>query len=198
MDSAIEKRRSIRKFSEKPLARADIEDIIRSGILAPSSKNRQPWKFVVVQGAAKKNMLRSFAAGIAREESGAPLLPESARHLAAAKHTVRILERAPVVIFVLNALGTELLAERSAEERIYQICNIQSVSAAVQNMILRATEKGIGSLWVCDIFFAYQELRDWLDTSGELLCAVAFGYSEEAPAARPRNALADVTLWRET
>lgn len=197
MDSAIENRRSIRKFSEKPLARADIEDIIRSGILAPSSKNRQPWNFVVVQGAAKKNMLRSFAAGIAREESGAPLLPESARHLAAAKYTVRILERAPVVIFVLNALGTELLAERSAEERIYQICNIQSVSAAVQNMILRATEKGIGSLWVCDIFFAYQELRGWLDTSGELLCAVAFGYSEEAPAARPRNALADVTQWRE-
>ncbi len=44
MLDAIAARRSIRKFKNTPVPRHIIEEIIKAGALAPSSKNRQPWK----------------------------------------------------------------------------------------------------------------------------------------------------------
>ena len=58
---------------------------------------------------------------------------------------------------LLYTSGKSIMEELTTEERISEICNIQSISAAIQNMLLAATEKGIGSLWICDIYFAYPE-----------------------------------------
>ena len=196
MIQAIDKRRSIRKYLNNEISEQDISEIIKSGIQAPSSKNRQPWKFVVVQGNAKSEMLQAFNRGINREENGVALIPESTKYIESAKHTIEILEQSPVVIFVVNPLGKGILKEITPEERIYDVCNIQSISAAIQNMLLEATEMGIGSLWVCDIFFAYQELSEWLNTSGELLAAVALGYPDESPNPRPRKQIDEVVEWR--
>ena len=196
MISAIYRRRSIRKFLNTPLSEQDILDILQCGIKAPSSKNRQPWKYIVVQGDAKEEMLNSFRRGIHREETGPALLPESKRHITGAKHTVQILEQAPVVVFVMNSLGKSPESELTFEERIYEICNIQSIGASIQNMLLAATEKGIGSLWICDIYFAYPELCEWLDADGTPVAAVAFGYPNEAPAERSRKRIEEVIEWR--
>lgn len=192
----IEARRSIRKFSSEKIDRRDMEEIIESGIKAPSSKNRQPWKFIVLEGQSKQEMLKVFRKGIDREENMAALLPDSRKHIAAAKYTIQIMEEAPVVVMAVNPLGKGLFADMTAEERIYQICNIQSISAAIQNMLLAAAEKEIGSLWICDIFFAYQELSEWLDEEGDLIAAIAFGYPQESPKARPRRGLYDVVEWK--
>ena len=193
----IDERRSIRKFLSKPLPESEVREIIASGIKAPSSKNRQPWRFIVITGRSKKEMLEAFRRGIYREEHGEALLPESKKHIAAAKYTVEILEQAPVVIFAVNSLGQGIFKDMTKEEKIYEICNIQSISAAIQNMLLAAEEKGIGSLWVCDIYFAYQELCEWLGDEGELIAAVALGYPDEAPAQRPRKKFDEVVQWRD-
>lgn len=196
MISAIYDRRSIRKFSDKPVPEKDLTEIIQSGMKAPSSKNRQPWKYIVVQGNAKEEMLKAFRKGIEREENDCALLPQSKQHIAAAKYTVDIMAEAPVIVFVVNSLGKSILEELTLEERIYEICNIQSVSASIQNMLLAATEKGIGSLWICDIYFAYAELCKWLDSDGQLIAAVAFGYPNEFPEERPRRKIDDIVEWR--
>ena len=60
MIKEIADRRSIRKYSEREISDEDIRDIIESGILAPSAKNRQPWKFIVVKGRQKEEMLDVF------------------------------------------------------------------------------------------------------------------------------------------
>lgn len=193
---AIDSRRSIRRFSDRELPHEVICKIVESGIKAPSSKNRQPWKFMVIQGKAKEDMLRAFRAGIQREKTGRALLPDSSRHLGGAEYTVRIMEQAPVVIFVLNSLGKGLFAPLNEEDRIYELCNIQSVSAAVENMLLEAADMGIGSLWICDIFFAYEELCGWMDSGDELVAAAAFGYPQESPPPRPRKKLEDVVVWK--
>lgn len=171
-------------------------EIIQSGIKAPSSKNRQPWKYIVVQGREKKEMLEVFRRGISREENERALLPQSRQHISAAKYTVDIMEDAPVIVFVVNSLGKSILSELTPEERVYEICNIQSISASIQNMLLAATEKGIGSLWICDIYFAYTELCEWLNSEGQLVAAIAFGYPDESPRERPRKSLNDVVVWR--
>ncbi len=189
-------RRSIRKFLDKPISQKDIMDIIQSGVKAPSSKNRQPWKYIVIQGNAKAEMLNVFRKGIDREENESALLPQSKQHIAAAKYTVDIMEKAPTIIFVVNSLGKDISTELTPEEHIYEICNIQSISASIQNMLLAATEKGIGSLWICDIYFAYSELCKWLNSDGQLIAAIAFGYPDESPKARPRKNLEDIMEWR--
>ncbi len=171
-------------------------EIIQSGIKAPSSKNRQPWKYIVVQGREKEEMLEVFRRGISREENERALLPQSRQHISAAKYTVDIMEDAPVIVFVVNSLGKSILSELTPEERVYEICNIQSISASIQNMLLAATEKGIGSLWICDIYFAYSELCEWLNSEGQLVAAIAFGYPDESPRERPRKSLNDVVVWR--
>ena len=96
----------------------------------------------------------------------------------------------------MNALGKSILTELTPEEHVAEICNIQSVSASIQNMLLAATEKGIGSLWICDIYFAYAELCKWLDSDGQLIAAVAFGYPDESPEERPRRSMEEVVEWR--
>ena len=196
MVQAIYERRSIRKFQNKPISKQDIIDILQSGIRAPSSKNRQPWNYIVVQEKAKEEMLKAFREGIFREETKDALLPQSKKYISGAKYTVEILEQAPVVIFAINPLGKGVLAELTPEERIYEVCNIQSISASIQNMLLEATQKGLGSLWICDIYFAYVELCEWLNVEGELLAAIALGYPDESPKEQPRKKIEDIVEWR--
>ena len=196
MISAIYNRRSIRKFIDKPISKKDIIDIIQSGIKAPSSKNRQPWKNIVIQGNTKEEMLKVFRQGIEREENDSALLPDSKQHLTAAKYTADIMAEAPTIIFVVNSLGKSILSELTPEERVFEIYNIQSIGASIQNMLLAATEKGIGSLWICDIYFAYLELCKWLNSDGQLIAAIAFGYPNEFPKERPRKKLDDIVEWK--
>lgn len=195
MSDSIIKRRSIRKYKPEPVPQSVIEEVLKAGILAPSSKNRQPWNFIVVTGEAKEEMLEIFQGGIEREKEH-PLLPESAKYISGAEHTLSIMKQAPVTIFIMNPLGLDVKRVLTAEERISEICNAQSVGACIENMTLRATELGVGSLWICDIYFAYKELCDWLCTKGELFAALTLGYADENPSARPRKDMEDVIQWR--
>lgn len=195
MIEAIERRRSIRAYQDRPVPRRMLEEILRAGTLAPSSKNRQPWRFVVVSGAAKADMLAAMKRGLEREKT-APLLPDSRQHLPGAERTREIMGQAPAVIFVLNTLGRDLAVPLDPEDRVAELCNVQSVGAALENMTLAAVDLGLGSLWICDIFFAYRELSAWLSAEGELLAALAVGYAAENPPPRPRKGLEAAVEWR--
>ena len=46
--SIINNRQSIRRFNEKEVEVEKINKIIEAGMLAPSSKNKQPWRFVIL------------------------------------------------------------------------------------------------------------------------------------------------------
>ena len=45
---AIRSRRDVREYSDRPLAEGDLDRILEAGRRAPSSRNWQPWDFVVV------------------------------------------------------------------------------------------------------------------------------------------------------
>ncbi|HIQ81114.1 MAG TPA: nitroreductase family protein [Candidatus Scatavimonas merdigallinarum] len=192
---AFEDRRSIRKYKEQDVPKDIIEKILQAGILAPSSKNRQPWRFIVMTGATKADMVSVMRCGIEREKQ-APLLPDSSKYISGAEYTAKIMQQAPVTIFIVNPLGADLQKQLTPEERIYEICNAQSVGAAIENMALAATGLGLGSLWICDTYFAYPELKEWLGIDGEIFAALIVGYADEEPAARPRKTLEEVTEWR--
>ena len=198
MIEEIYSRRSIRKYSDTPINKETIEKIISAGTKAPSAKNRQPWKFIVTSGMPKIQMLQAMRNGILKEEKGQGILKNSQRHLAAAKHTIDIMEQAPVIIFILNPLGHSLYEEISVEQKIYDRANIESIGACIQNMLLEAQSIGLGTLWICDVYFAYGDLNEWLNSNGEMLAAVALGHPDQQPKSRPRKPISGLIEWRET
>lgn len=67
MDS-IQDRRSIRKYKSLPVDKEDIDQVIEAAILAPSAKNRQPWKYLVYTEAGKDAILDEMEKGLLREK----------------------------------------------------------------------------------------------------------------------------------
>ena len=57
---AIYKRRSIRRYQDKPITREHIEKILKAGMNAPSAGNEQPWHFVVMTERAKLDAVVSI------------------------------------------------------------------------------------------------------------------------------------------
>ncbi|MDE7339849.1 MAG: nitroreductase family protein [Lachnospiraceae bacterium] len=196
MDS-IQKRRSIRKYEDRQIEKSDIEEIIKAGMLAPSAKNRQPWKYIVYCGSTKEELLDIMENGLIREERIEASLPLSKNGLPDAFHTLKIMRQAPVLIIILNTNGVSIFEKISVDERVTEICDSLSIGASVENMLLRATELGIGSLWIANTCFAYKELVEYIGTEHQLVGAVALGYADEFPNARPRKELEEVVEFRE-
>jgi nitroreductase len=63
----LQRRRTVRHFSDRPVPREVIEDCLRAAGSAPSGANRQPWHFVVVTDPAVKRRIRQAAEQEERE-----------------------------------------------------------------------------------------------------------------------------------
>jgi nitroreductase len=57
----LDKRRSIREFSDKPVDIKVIENIIKTASTAPSGANKQPWTFCVISNPELKTKIRTAA-----------------------------------------------------------------------------------------------------------------------------------------
>ena len=185
---AIRARRSIRRFKPAALERPVIERILEATIQAPSGKNRQPWRFVVLTSKGKDRLVEILRAGIEtiRAAGGDP---------GSSPGTASIMEKAPVCVVVFTApTGTEGKPWHSQFSRV----DVQSVGGAIQTMCLAATELGVGSLWIADVYYAEREITEWIGLTGEtLIGAVSLGHPDESPPARSRKPLAQVVEWRD-
>lgn len=182
---AIARRRSIRRFNDQAVPRELIEQILHAATLAPSGCNRQPWRFVVVQGAEKDRLVDLFAAKAKDLDADG----------SAEAFTAQVMNQAPVTVLVYNPLARPG-ADHSGTRRLSDLSNTQSIGAALQNMSLAAEACGLGTLWICDILIAATEIGASLGRDDELVAAVSVGYANEAPSARPRLAWQKVTEWR--
>jgi len=180
---AIASRRSIRKFRDRPVPRELVERVLEATVQAPSGKNRQPWRFAVVEGEKCKEMV-----GVLRE--GIRKVKERGEDPGSSEWTATAMEQAPVTVFVFNG---EAVGEEPHDG--WNVVDVQSIGGAIQTMLLAAEELGVGSLWICDVFYAYNELREWLGRKEQMVAAVSLGYADEAPEARPRRPWQEVTTW---
>jgi len=185
----IWERRSIRQFADRPVPRELIEAVLAAATQAPSGKNAQPWRFLVLQGHKKDGL-----ADVLQEQVLA--LQAKAVGTGSALPTARIMRQAPVTILVYNS-RRKPDADLNGTNRYMNLVDTQSIGAAVQNLLLAACSLGLGSLWICDVFYADAAIGAYVGTQEELVCAVSLGYPAEAPAARPRRPVAEVTTWLE-
>lgn len=189
-------RRSIRRFSRREVPRELINALLEAAIQAPSAKNRQPWRFIVLGGEQKAEFERCMERGLKREESGETILPKSDFGLPDAKNTLKIMREAPILIVIINTNGASPFVPIDSDDRVTEICDTLSIGAAVQNMLLAAERSGLGTLWIANTCFAYPELTELLKTDGQLVGAVAVGYADEAPMPRPRKSIEEIAEYR--
>lgn len=60
------KRRSVRVYTDEPIADEDLKKILAAGLMAPSGKSKRPWHFIVVKDRAMLEKLSKCRVGVAR------------------------------------------------------------------------------------------------------------------------------------
>ncbi len=191
-------RRSVRNFRQEPVPREVLEKVLEAAIWAPSATNLQPWRFVVLQGARKGELvelLRRFVAGL---QPG--LNPVLWVHRAGLARCAAIIEGAPVAITAWAMVTPEdrrlrLVARGDRTPLFSWSMVVQSVAAAVENLLLAAHALGLGAVWLGYPNLAAPEIASWLHEEGELMATVALGYPAEEPSTRRRRPLREVVRW---
>jgi len=191
MIDAIGRRRSIRRFRPEAVPRERLAEVLRAAVLAPSAKNGQPWKFIVLGEASRKTALEAMDAGIRSRMAEEALRPA----LASAVHTLRVMKSAPALVLIVYPAGVNPAGMVEGSARIMEQMDVLSLGAAVENMLLEAVAQGLGSLWIGNTVFAHDEMARALKLEGELIGAVALGYADESPEPRPRKPMDEVVVY---
>ena len=176
LDEAIRGRRSIRKYTDRPVPLELIRNVLEAATWAPSAKNGQQWRFTVLTGEAKKRLTDLFRAELQALSSKIGI-----QQMGSSFSSCSIMEQAPVLIMVWNA------GERGWET------GSQSVAAAIQNMLLKAYSLGLGSLWIGDIYYTLNPLARHLGKPWKLVAAVALGWPASTPKAPLRKSIDEVS-----
>ena len=191
LTDAIEKRRSIRKYTKSNITVEELKQIIKAGTDAPSAKNRQPWFFYILhEEDVKSKFIHTLHEGIDKLSHKYEALNIIRPDINSANKTIECMRNADALILVAH----QKKYGKSYEDGVcwdlfakdIEVTDILSIGAAVQNMLLKATEMGYGTLWVCDIFYAYPQLIDFLQTDNAILSVVCIGKAAEQPVKRPR------------
>ena len=178
---AIHRRKSTRAFSKKKIDSGVLQEILSSGLQAPSPKNDQPWHFLIVEKEEKRrqaaDILEERLEGL-REDNKRQGIPRP--DIVGAFESVKIMREAPILVFVYldpeKCQGYDDGMTWSLSAKDFECTHLMSVGAAIQNILLSATEKGVDSLWLGDIVYAYDRLHEYLCTEGCLVAGIALGY----------------------
>jgi len=175
--SAAEHRRTVRQFTDAPVADEVISDAIAAAITAPAPHHSTPWRFLVLD---RDDARRTPLLDAMRERWAADLAATGFDEGQIAARTARgdILRSAPVIIvpFIDLAAGAHDYpdAPRAAAERDMFLV---SGGAAVQNLMVSIAAQGLGSAWIGSTMFCADVVRRVLDLadSCQPLGAVAVG-----------------------
>jgi nitroreductase len=178
-------RRSVRMYEDKDVSDDDLMAILEAANQAPSAHNNQSWRFVIVKGRKKEELVEliSRRAGDFPRPSSA-LLRMASRSIASA----------PVMIAVINTgelirHGTKLFeVDKEVAYDFFRTMEIQSSAAAVENMLIAATSLGLSTVWLGILFLIKDEVLALLDEKGEFMAVVPVGYASRqsaGPAKRP-------------
>lgn len=173
MIKEIKMRRSIRKYTDKPVEDEKIIQLLESARLAPSGSNTQPWHFIVVKSE------------------------ETKQKLAEVSHNQKWMLSAPVFIVCAADIRSRMekgidvsLNENSPQVELKQIIRDTSISAA--HILLQANNLGLGTCWVA--WFIQDQIRPILNIPADkyVVGIITLGYANEDPKPRPRKKLEEI------
>jgi coenzyme F420-0:L-glutamate ligase/coenzyme F420-1:gamma-L-glutamate ligase len=188
-------RRSVRVFQPRPVPRVALETMLEAARWAPSPHGRQPWRFVVLTREEPKRLL---AEAMGAEWQRTLEMDGEAPEIVA-ERLVRSRERiqhAPALVLAclyLADLDTYPDADRQHAE---EVMAIQSLGAAIQNMLLAAYSQGLDTGWMCAPLFCPDAVRAALALDTALIphALLPVGYAAQDPKRRPRLPLAELVV----
>jgi len=182
---ACRTRRSIRKFKPDMLPRELIARVLEIATLAPSGRNWQQWGFMVVTGPKKDDVARSYGRIV---EFTMPPAGQRTPQQETFLKWAQTFGGAPVIIVALGPADG-----RPGVRKM----NLESVAAAFAQMLLAATNEGLGTCWMTGPLNNEAELRTILKipATKEIVALTPLGYPDENPPAPARKSLEEVVTW---
>ena len=172
MNSVIEnikRRRSIRKYLDKPLKKTELGAILEAGAYAPSAHNDQSWHFTVIRNKDLIDRISERSKEIMAAEA------EDWVNAMGKNKKFHLFYNAPVVIVI--------------SMRKDAMSPLVDCSAAIENMLLAAESLDIGSCWIGLVRYYFslkEELPRLKIPEGYEPCyAVALGYKAQRPLRAP-------------
>ncbi len=169
IDTCIKERRSIRRFLDRIVDDGLIAEIIKAGIWAPSAGNIQDKEFLIIKDNKKK------------------------RELGLACHNQYWIDTAnAIIILYIDTKKTEVYYGPRAFEYA-----MTSAGCAIQNMMLKAFDLGLGS---CDVglfdeFMVKRAVK--IPEDKKVVALIPIGYPAEKPPAPRRVELNQVTYFEQ-
>lgn len=181
----IKQRRSVGQMTDAQPTRVQIERLLEAATYAPNHHVTEPWHFFVLIGAARDRL------GKVMEKSLRQRLPESVTpHAQEQLYRERTKpKRAPVVIIVALRDASHLAGEL--------VENIEATAAAVQNMLLAATEMGLATIWRTGEAAHDPLIKQWLGLSLDdpIVAFLYVGYPRSARPERLPSPFVEKTTW---
>ncbi len=198
IEQAIKERRSIRKYSQHPIPNEVLRKILEAAAWAPSAHNAQPWRFIIITSVEKK---RSLAEAMAKpwlqdlKRDGEPL--ETRSNLTDA--SVERFANAPALVLACLTLEDMLRYPDEKRQKSERDLAVQSLGAAIQNLLLAAHAMQLSACWYCAPAFCKEAVKQELKIPREVepQALITLGYPAEHPKAPPRKPLDHVVSAEE-
>lgn len=201
MNSVIETilgRRSHRSgFGSRPVPDHVLEQVVRCGLAAPSSKDARPWRFHVIPDQAVLKVIADIVEKSEGIEDYVPHDPTTGRPRPEYRSTVlesaAVLRAAPAGIIIESrgvfSGGREtLLSARPAALAgaiVGYGLELVGVGAAIQNLWLAAESLGLGGVFMGDMLVAETKIQERLGIRGDLVGIFVLGYPAGAVTRTP-------------
>jgi nitroreductase len=199
---AIRSRRSIREYEDTPVPMEDIRLIIEAATWAPSGFNQQPWKFIILQDDRIKIRIYKEVKKKMDEISQWPAAEGKRERVKTLSRGFTVYKEAPVAVAVLcreyvAPIDEIILKQEVSFEERYQLRAapwLQSVAAAVQNMLLAAASLGYGTCYNTGCLVAREGIQKVLGVTPPwmLVAFVPIGIPKKIPKAPGRKPLDEV------
>jgi F420 biosynthesis protein FbiB-like protein len=161
-------RRSIRAFTDEPVARDVIDGLVEAACLAPAPHHSRPWRFVVVDtDAAKRDLADGMGARWRADLAGDGVSTARIDELVAASHE-KLVGAPALVLGCLTWDGLDRYPDPVRQRAEWGMA-LLSLGAAVENLMLAAAADGLASCWVAAPIFCPEEARDALALPAEWL-----------------------------
>ncbi|WP_371876239.1 nitroreductase family protein [Dictyobacter vulcani] len=180
-------RRSVRQYQNTPVSRDLLLQMLEAARWAPSPHGRQPWRFVVLTQPEPKEQLANAMGSTWQQNLEMDGQDSEIVAIRLEKSRQRILQ-APAIILpclYLEDLDHYPDAQRQADEKTMAV---QSIGAAIQNMLLTAYDLGLDTGWMCAPLFCPEVACEALTLDTRLIpqALITVGYAAADPKRRPR------------
>jgi coenzyme F420-0:L-glutamate ligase/coenzyme F420-1:gamma-L-glutamate ligase len=168
LPALLEARRSIRTFLAEPVPRADLDALVTAACIAPAPHHSRPWRWVVVDAEpARRDLAVAMGARWRVDLEGDGV--DGARIDELIDASVARLSAAPAAVLgCLTWDGLDRYPDESRRRAEYGMA-LLSLGAAVENLMLAATDRGYASCWVAAPIFCPETARDALALPAEWL-----------------------------